>query len=510
MSRAIGIDLGTTYSAMAIVGDDGAPKIIDNAEGEATTPSVVLFQDINGEDSPMIGSMAKHMAVSQPMDVVQFVKRHMGDPNWRFDSANYTYTPEEVSALILKRLKQDAEQALGEPIDDAVITVPAYFDDARRMSTRQAGQIAGFNVLRVLNEPTAAAISYGLNSDQDGVILVYDLGGGTFDVTALRVKGNDYEVLATDGNRNLGGFDFDNALMQIIADDIASQGGEGLLNDPVATADLREKAEMAKRALSNVPQTSVYVSFRGNNYRVQVTREGFEEATRSLINQTRDTVLDVMDDAGLDWGAIDHLLLVGGSTRMPMVRNMMQELSGKRPETNVNPDEAVALGAAVQAALESQDSQTPMLTIGGSAAPINIQDVTSQGLGTIFVDADTQQFANAVLIPRNTQIPCTESDVFYTVCDNQESVRVRVTQGDSSNPDFVVVVGSGELRLPPHPEGSPLKVIYRYDIDQIVQVEVIDLTANQSLGEFEIDRDANLNQQEVDEASARVAGLVIE
>lgn len=297
MSRAIGIDLGTTYSAMAVVGDDGAPRVIDNAEGEATTPSVVLFQDIDGKDSPMVGSMAKHMAASQPMDVVQFVKRHMGDPNWRFDSANYTYTPEEVSALILKRLKQDAEQALGGSIDDAVITVPAYFDDARRTSTKQAGQIAGFNVLRVLNEPTAAAISYGLDHDRDGVILVYDLGGGTFDVTALRVNGNDYEVLATDGNRNLGGFDFDNALMQIVADDVAAQGGEGLLADPVAAADLREKAEMAKRALSNVPQTSVYVTFQGNNYRVRVTRQAFEDATQSLINQTRDTVLDVSASA---------------------------------------------------------------------------------------------------------------------------------------------------------------------------------------------------------------------
>ena len=509
MSRAIGIDLGTTYSAMAVVGDDGAPRIIDNAEGEATTPSVVLFQDIDGKDSPMVGSMAKHMAASQPMDVVQFVKRHMGDPNWRFDSANYTYTPEEVSALILKRLKQDAEQALGGSIDDAVITVPAYFDDARRTSTKQAGQIAGFNVLRVLNEPTAAAISYGLDHDRDGVILVYDLGGGTFDVTALRVNGNDYEVLATDGNRNLGGFDFDNALMQIVADDVAAQGGEGLLADPVAAADLREKAEMAKRALSNVPQTSVYVTFQGNNYRVRVTRQAFEDATQSLINQTRDTVLDVMDDAGLEWGDVDHLLLVGGSSRMPMVREMMQELSGKRPETDVNPDEAVALGAAVQATLESQGDGAPTMTIGGGS-PITIQDVTSQGLGTISVDNDTRQDINVVLIPRNTQIPCMKSEVFYTMHDNQQHIRVDVTQGDSNNPDFVAIIGATELQLPPHPEGSPVEIIYRYDIDQIVQVEVIDLTTHQSLGEFEIDRESNLDQGEVHEASAHVAGLTIE
>lgn len=412
MSHAIGIDLGTTYLAMAIMGDDGYPKIIDNAEGDATTPSVVLFQDVNGEDSPMVGTMAKHLAISSPDDVVQFVKRHMGDPNWRFDSMNHTYTPEEVSSIILKRLKQDAEEVLGETVTDAVITVPAYFDDARRTATKQAGEIAGFNVLRVLNEPTAAAISYGLNAETDGVVLVYDLGGGTFDVTLLRVNGGNYEVLATDGNRNLGGFDFDNALMNIVADDIAAQGGKGLLDDRVAVADLREKAEMAKRALSNVPQTSVYITFQGKNYRVQVTRDAFEQATESLVNQTRDTVLDVLDDAELEWKDVDRLLLVGGSTRMPMVRQMMKELSGKNPEGNVNPDEAVALGAAVQAALASHDDQSPMLTIGGSTTPITIQDVTSQGLGTLANDVNTGEEMNVIIIPRNTKIPCENSDEF--------------------------------------------------------------------------------------------------
>lgn len=226
MGHVVGIDLGTTYSAVATLGADGVPQILPNAEGESTTPSVVFFQDIDGADEPMVGSMAKHMAGTSPDDVVQFVKRHMGDPNWRFESSSgNSYKAEEVSAIILKKLKQDAELALGEPVTDAVITVPAYFDDARRVATKQAGAIAGLNVMRVLNEPTAAAISYGLDTGKNGTVLVYDLGGGTFDVTILRINDQHFEVVGTDGDRNLGGFDFDNELMKFIADDIVKQGG---------------------------------------------------------------------------------------------------------------------------------------------------------------------------------------------------------------------------------------------------------------------------------------------
>ena len=295
--------------------------VLQNSEGENTTPSVVFFSTSDGKDEPVVGTMAKHMAATSPDDVVQFVKRHMGDPNWRFDSSSgQSYTAEEVSAIILKRLKQDAELALGEPVTDAVITVPAYFDDARRTATKQAGKMAGFNVMRVLNEPTAAAISYGLDDEKYGTILVYDLGGGTFDVTALRVKDLNFEVLGTDGDRNLGGFDFDNALMKLIADDVAKQGGEGLLNDYEATADLREKAEMAKRSLSNVAKTNVFITFQGKNYKVSVSRKDFEKATGSLLNRTRELVEDVLDETNLTWDGIDYVLLIGGSTRMPMVR----------------------------------------------------------------------------------------------------------------------------------------------------------------------------------------------
>lgn len=516
MGRAIGIDLGTTYSAVAVLDAAGRGTVLNNSEGENTTPSVVFFSESEGKDEPVVGTMAKHMAATSPDDVVQFVKRHMGDPNWRFDSTSgQTYTAEEISAIILKRLKQDAELALGEPVTDAVITVPAYFDDARRTATKQAGKMAGLNVMRVLNEPTAAAISYGLDAEKNGTVLVYDLGGGTFDVTALRIDNLNFEVLGTDGDRNLGGFDFDNALMKLIADDVAKQGGEGLLSDFEATADLREKAEMAKRALSNVAKTNVFITYQGKNYKVSVSRKDFEKATESLLNRTRELVEDVLDETELTWNDIDYLLLIGGSTRMPMVREMMEKLSGKTPESNVNPDEAVALGAAIQAMLEvangvgntNTDGTVPMPSHG---TDIVIQDVTSQALGVLVLDSQTGQMKNSVMIPRNAKIPGSFSDEFSTVSDNQTEIRVQVTQGDDPDPQFVVILGESTLHIPPYPAGAPIRTTYHYDIDQTVQIEVTDLTSGQSLGSFEIDRSANLNDEQVAAATDKISRMNIE
>ena len=528
MGRAVGIDLGTTYSAVAVLDAAGGATILQNSEGDNTTPSVVFFSENDGKDEPVVGTMAKHMAATSPDDVVQFVKRHMGDPNWRFDSTSgQSYTAEEISAIILKRLKQDAELALGEPVTDAVITVPAYFDDARRTATKQAGKMAGFNVMRVLNEPTAAAISYGLDAEKDGTVLVYDLGGGTFDVTVLRIKDLNFEVLGTDGDRNLGGYDFDNELMKLIAADVASQGGEGLLDNYEATADLREKAEMAKRALSNVAKTNVFVTFNGKNYKVSVSRQDFEKATESLLNRTRDLVEDVLDETNLTWNDINYVLLIGGSTRMPMVREMVEKISGKTPETNVNPDEAVALGASIQAALEVANgagsagaasvdgSSDAGSTDAGAVVPaigkdIVIQDVTSQALGTLTYNPSTDKMENSVVIPRNSKIPGSYSEEFYTVQDNQTEIRVRVTQGDDPDPQFVVILGESLLRIPPHPADSPLRVTYHYDIDQTVQIEVTDLTTGQSLGSFEIDRAANLNDEQVAAATDKISRMTVE
>ncbi len=508
---AIGIDLGTTYSAVAVLRDSGEVEVLPNRDGEDITPSVVLFQGFGSSDEPLVGTMAKHSAASAPDDVVQFVKRQMGDPDWRFSSTSgNNYSSEEVSAIILKRLKEDAELALGETVRDAVITVPAYFDDARRTATKHAGAIAGLNVLRVLNEPTAAALSFGVDTSAQGLVLVYDLGGGTFDVTLMRITDEGFDVLATDGDRMLGGFDFDNKLIEYIADKIAEQGGPSdLLDDSAQVASLREKAEMAKRSLTTVATTTVHISAGGGQYRVPVARAEFERITKDLLNRTRDLTEFVLSEAGVTWAGIDHLLLVGGSTRMPMVRELIEKLAGKPTDRSVRPDEAVAMGAAIQAAMEESATAGAGLAIFDGKSPM-ISDVTSQGLGVILLDNATNRDVNEVIIPRNTKIPAKFSTSASTVQDNQKTVLVQVTQGDDTNPDYVVEIGSKEIPLPPYPKGSPLGIAYAYDIDQTVFVEVTDLTTNHSLGTFEVDRLANLTDEQLESATGKVASLSVQ
>lgn len=511
MARAIGIDLGTTYSAVAVLRDSGEVEVLPNRDGEDITPSVVLFQAVGSSDEPLVGTMAKHSAASAPDDVVQFVKRQMGDPDWRFTSTSgSSYSAEEISAIILKRLKEDAELALGEPVRDAVITVPAYFDDARRTATKHAGAIAGLNVLRVLNEPTAAALSFGVDTSAQGLVLVYDLGGGTFDVTLMRITDDGFDVLGTDGDRMLGGFDFDNKLIEYIAEKIEEQGGPSdLLDNSGQVASLREKAEMAKRSLTTVATTTVHVSAGGGQYRVPVERAEFERITKDLLNRTKDLTEFVLSEAGVTWASIDHLLLVGGSTRMPMVRELVERLAGKPADRSVRPDEAVAMGAAIQAAMEESTTAGADLAIFDGKAPV-ISDVTSQGLGVIFLDSDTNRDVNEVIIPRNTKIPAKFSTSGSTVQDNQKTVLVQVTQGDDTNPDYVVEIGSKEIPLPPYPKGAPLGIAYAYDIDQTVFVEVTDLTTNQSLGTFEVDRLANLTDEQLKAATTKVASLSVQ
>ncbi len=515
MGIAIGIDLGTTNSAVSVVRPTGVPEVLRNKEGDTVTPSVVLFQSFGGADEPLVGEQAKRQAAAFPEDIVQYVKRFIGDPTWRFDASSGTqYTAEEVSAIILKRLKEDAELALGEEVTDAVITVPAYFDDARRTATAHAGQIAGLNVLRVLNEPTAAALSYGVEADANGTVLVYDLGGGTFDVTILKISGTEFEVLATDGDRNLGGFDFDNALMEYLNKRLMEQGAPDALEYPSLTAALREKAEFAKKALSTVPKTNVQFSAEGQHYRVPLTREEFEECTVSLLNRTQEVLEDVLSAAKLTWADIDKVLLVGGSTRMPAVRTLVESISGKTPELDINPDEAVALGAAVQATL-SGDVEVSTEQVGSKATvegflggSVKISDVTSQALGIILYNADGSTF-NHVVIPRNTKVPCTHEQNTRTLLDGQNALDIKVTQGEERDPELVTVVGTGELSLPAYPKGAPLKVIYAYDVDQTIRVEVIDLTANASLGSFNIERVANLRPEEVQEAQRKIGGMEV-
>ena len=507
MAKVVGIDLGTTYSAVAYVNTMGKPEIITNREGERITPSVVLFQG----ESPLVGSMAKRSAPTAPDDVVQFVKRQMGDPTWRFvTSGDASYSAEQVSSIILKRLKEDAEMALGDAVTDAVITVPAYFDDARRKATMDAGTIAGLNVLRVLNEPTAAALAFGLDHDVAGTVLVYDLGGGTFDVTIMHIADGTFDVKATIGDRNLGGFDWDNELMDHINNEVIAQGGPDLFDDDGYTADLRDKAEMAKRTLTTMAETKVFISAGGGTYTIPVTRAKFEELTAGLLRRTQDLVETALEDASMNWGDIDRMLLVGGSTRMPMVPDLMKGLLGKDFEHSVNPDEAVALGAAIQAALESPAAGGAMVPIDSAqGGAIVVRDVTALGLGTIAIDTETNRERNFVLVPHNSKIPAKGRERFYTVSENQVKVNVQVTEGDDEDPNYVKVVGDSTLSLPPYPQGSPIDVAIAYDIDGIIFAEVFDGVTGEKIGDMEIARESNLDTEQVQQMANEMKGLEV-
>lgn len=505
MGRAVGIDLGTTYSAVAVVDDNGYPTIVPTARGSRTTPSVVLFESVAGADAPLVGSSAKDKASTRTDDVVQYVKRHMGDPSWRFDSATGAqYRPEEVSAIILRALVHEAEQTLGEPIHDVVITVPAYFDDSRRTATKHAGTIAGLNVLRVLNEPTAAALSFGISTDEDGIVLVYDLGGGTFDVTILGIEGTAFAVLATDGDRNLGGFDWDNAIMKYVVSELESAHlVTDIYDDIDAVAALREAAEEAKRALSSAGATEIAISYRGERYTVPLSREKFEALTKSLLRRTQDLVEDTLDASGLEWDDISSVLLVGGSTRMPAVRALVRRLSGREAADGVDPDEAVALGAAIQAALESTAEVAP-----ASIRGVTIADVTSHALGTIALDDDDQP-RNFVVIDKNTEVPAAGSRVLATVRPATE-LYVTITQGDDPDLEFTTEIGSGVITLEEEwPADTHYALIYRYDVDQTVNVEVYRLPDELAIGSFAIDRVANLDAATVEKAAEKLASLPI-
>lgn len=506
MSKAVGIDLGTTYSAVAILQSDGKPIILSNSEGQNITPSVVLFPATNSGEEPLVGEMAKHSVATSPLDVVQFVKRQMGDPNWRFESTNgNSYSSEEIAAIILKRLKADAELALGETVTDVVITVPAYFDDARRMATKHAGRIAGLNVLRVLNEPTAAALSYGLDVAAAGTVIVYDLGGGTFDVTVMKISNGEFEVLGTDGNRNLGGFDFDNRIAEYIFVQLENEGITDAADKPELVAEIREKSELAKKSLTTVAQATIILSINGRQFRIKISRDQFEDMTADLLKQTQELTEIVLQEAGLTWNNIDHLLLVGGSTRMPMVRKMMESISGKQASREINPDEAVALGAAIQAAITSSEAVGEELALY-QGQKLVVADVTSQALGVIMLN-DMQQEENFVVIPRNATIPTKGTQEAVTISENQTRINVRVTQGDDRDVSYVSVIGSKELTIPPYPKGAPFSIAYAYDIDQTVFVEVFDRTTNKSVGTFEIDRLQNMNENEVQSAIKKMSQI---
>ena len=484
MGKAVGIDLGTTNSVVAVL-EGGEPTVIANAEGNRTTPSIVAFK--SGE--VLVGELAKRQAITNPDNTVRSIKRHIGT-NWKENFEGKDYTPQEISARILQKLKRDAESYLGDDVTDAVITVPAYFNDAERQATKEAGQIAGLNVLRIINEPTAASLSYGLENNEDQKILVFDLGGGTFDVSILEISEGVFEVKSTSGDSKLGGDDWDQRVMDWLIEKFKSSTGIDLSNDKMAIQRVQEGAEKAKIELSSTSETEINLPFitandAGPQHLLEkLSRSEFEKITADLVERTKEPVENALSDAGMKFSDIDHVILVGGSTRMPSVQQLVKSLTGKDPHKGVNPDEVVASGAAIQAGV-----------LKGDVKDVLLLDVTPLTLGV-----ETKGGIMTKMIERNTTIPTKRSEVFSTAENNQTQVEIHILQGEREMASGNKSLGRFTLTdIPAAMAGTPqIEVTFDIDANGIVNVNAKDLgtgkeqaitiTGGTALEEDEIER----------------------
>jgi len=483
MSKVIGIDLGTTNSCVSVM-ENGVAKVIPNAEGGRTTPSVVAFK--NGEI--IVGDAAKRQMVTNP-NTIYSIKRHMGEVGYTVDVEGKKYTPQEISAMILQNLKKSAEDYLGEKVEKAVITVPAYFNDSQRQATKDAGRIAGLDVIRIINEPTASSLAYGIDkTDKEQTVLVFDLGGGTFDVSLLSLADGTFEVLSTAGDTNLGGDDFDHAIMNWLADEFKKENGVDLMKDNMAKQRLKDAAEQAKKELSSQTSTQISLPFISMgaagplHLQKTLTRDMFNSLTRDLVERCLGPVRRALSDAKLTTNDLDQVLLVGGSTRIPAVQDLVRKELGKEPNKSVNPDEAVSMGAAIQAGV-----------LTGTVKDVLLLDVTPLSLGI-----ETMGGVFTKLIDRNTTIPCSKSQIFSTAADNQPAVDIHVLQGERPMASDNKSLGQFQLDgIAPAPRGVP-QIEVKFDIDSngIVHVSAKDLGTGKEQ-KITIQNNGSLSEEEI-------------
>lgn len=515
--KAIGIDLGTTFSAMAHIDAYGKPQIIPNAESERITSSVILFDGPN----VIVGTLAKNSAVAEPEKIVDFVKREMGKPKEQFhrEFGGRVYSAEELSALILKKLKGDAEKYLGQPVTDAVITVPAYFNDAERTATITAGQLAGLNVLQLINEPTAAALAYGLDKlEEEQTVFVFDLGGGTFDVTIMRIHENRLEMLATNGDHRLGGKDWDDIIVNLVAEQFDRVHGQTPLLDLHSYQDLHNRALATKIQLSSRPHSVTVYHHSGKSVKLELTRTEFEKQTRHLVEKCKTICEIVMQEARMKWDKIDKVLLVGGMTRMPMIREMIASLSSVPITDHVNPDEVVAVGASIQAVLSqlNEEAATGTKVLDDNlrnqfssldGGLIRVTDITSHTLGVVLWDDRQLQEYVFPMIRKMTAIPAVVKNSFGTANANMQRAVVKVVEGESSLPAECTPLGICDVKLPPFlPKGSPVALTYQYNGNQVLEVSV-EAAGNRS--QVSIDRNTGLAPEEIQQATSALQELNI-
>jgi molecular chaperone DnaK len=516
MANIVGIDLGTTFSALAILNAIGKPEIIPNADGERLTPSAIFFDEENS-NIIRVGVEAINSRHLNAERSVRWIKRHMGDANYRKEIDGKEWTPVELSALILKKLKQDCSAEHGE-IQEAVVSVPAHFDEVRRKATMDAGAVAGLNVIGIVNEPVAAALYYATGRQVAGKVLVYDLGGGTFDVTIMNVKGHQMGIVCSQGDHALGGIDFDQKILEMLEHSYREKFGAELINSDEARAKYEDEAEDVKKTLSRRSVAKKMLYGPAGSVKAQITREMFEEAISSLIART-DILLEVaLEEARVKPSGIDKVLLVGGSTRVPLVQKHLEKMFGFGPETTVNVDECVALGAALHAGLTMLRENPDAIPAGISSGlqDIHLTDVCNHSYGTICAPIDKETgrrvVENRIILKKNTPLPCESTQMFYTMSEGQAGVEVNVTQGEDTDVTYVNKIATHKFKLPAgRPAKCPIRVTYSYDINQRMHCKFEDLESGRTLEvDFCPDQNGQISQSDIREKTEKLEGVKVE